>query len=56
LDKKKRARFKRNILSQKKMLDYAYNCQLWKENTDVFKAAKILSVRAPELILQAKPR
>ena len=44
------------IFCHEKMLDYAYNCQLWKENTDVFITAKILSVGAPELILQAKPR
>ena len=31
---KRRARFKRNILSRKD--DYAYNCQLWKENSLTF--------------------
>ena len=44
------------IFCHEKMLEYAYNWQLWKENTDVFKTAKILSVSAPELMLQAKPR
>ena len=44
------------IFCHEKMLDYAYNWQLWKENTDVFKTAKILSVSATELMLQAKPR
>jgi hypothetical protein len=31
------------IFCHEKMLDYAYNWQLWKENTDVSKTAKILS-------------
>jgi hypothetical protein len=41
------------IFCQDKMLEYAYNWQLWIENTNLSKTVKILSVSITELMLQA---
>ena len=42
------------IFCHEKMLDYAYSMHI--KHSEVSESAKILSVSAPELILQAKPR
>ena len=53
---KKRSRFKHDILSRKDARLYIFLTVFERKHSEVSESAKILSVSAPELILQAKPR